>query len=134
MRKLPPEIDAGVYCGWASVSNGEVHKMVMNIGWNPTHQNTQKSMETHIMHDFQADFYGSELKVVVLGFLRAEIKFTSIDDLIIEIRADIAAAERLLDEPLFAAYRTNSFFAGSDQKTDPKGRRRGHCWRFGSCT
>jgi FAD synthase len=41
---LPKELDTGVYYGWANVDNGEVHKMVMSIGWNPFFANKTKSM------------------------------------------------------------------------------------------
>ena len=34
--------------------------------------------ETHIMHKFKEDFYGSELSVVVLGYIRPEKSFSSL--------------------------------------------------------
>ncbi|KAH9368087.1 hypothetical protein HPB48_013725 [Haemaphysalis longicornis] len=52
--------------------------MVMSVGWNPYYKNEKKSMETHIMHKFDQDFYGSMLKVVVLGYLRNEKNFGSL--------------------------------------------------------
>ena len=42
--RLPADIEGGVYCGWASVDNGPVYKMVLSIGWNPYYHNTKKSM------------------------------------------------------------------------------------------
>lgn len=44
MRKLPKELDQGVYYGWANVDNGDVHKVVLSIGWNPFYDNKEKSM------------------------------------------------------------------------------------------
>ena len=44
MSSLPKEINTGVYYGFASIDNGEVHKMVMSIGHNPYFDNKQKSM------------------------------------------------------------------------------------------
>lgn len=41
---LPTDISTGIYYGWACVGNGDVHKMVMSIGWNPYYKNTKKSM------------------------------------------------------------------------------------------
>ena len=41
---LPADISTGIYYGWASVGNGDVHKMVVSIGWNPYYKNTKKSM------------------------------------------------------------------------------------------
>ncbi len=36
-------------------------------GWNPFYNNTKKTIETHILHDFGSDFYGSQLKVAITG-------------------------------------------------------------------
>jgi hypothetical protein len=47
--ELPAEISTGVYYGWASIDNGEVHKMVMSIGWNPFYDNKLKSMVSSII-------------------------------------------------------------------------------------
>lgn len=46
VQKLPKDIDTGIYYGWANVNNGDVHKIVMSIGWNPFYDNTEKSMVT----------------------------------------------------------------------------------------
>lgn len=47
---LPKSIDCGIYCGWASVDEGEVYKMVMSIGYNPFYKNTYKTMVCVIVH------------------------------------------------------------------------------------
>jgi FAD synthase len=44
VNQLPKDIQTGIYYGWASVENGQVHKMVMSIGWNPYYDNEHKSM------------------------------------------------------------------------------------------
>lgn len=44
VRKLPKELDHGVYYGWGNVDNGDVHKVVLSIGWNPFYENKEKSM------------------------------------------------------------------------------------------
>lgn len=33
--------------------------------------------EIHIMHDFSSDFYGHEMRAVVLGYIRPELDYTS---------------------------------------------------------
>jgi riboflavin kinase len=50
------------------------------------------------MHKYAQDFYGSQLKALVVGYLRPEMKFASIDSLISRIRADIGIAKRQLDQ------------------------------------
>ena len=80
---------------------------VMSIGWNPFYENKKRAMETHIVHKFEeADLYGRQLKVVnhidfwvlflplgntitqviILGFIRPEQNFDSLEALIDAIR------------------------------------------------
>jgi len=33
--------------------------------------------EIHIMHPFNSDFYGHEMKAIVLGYIRPELDYTS---------------------------------------------------------
>lgn len=34
--------------------------------------------EVHILHDYEIDFYGNDAAIVVLGFIRPEMKFSSL--------------------------------------------------------
>lgn len=52
---LPADISTGIYYGWASVGNGDVHKMVVSIGWNPYYKNTKKSMVRIVFHSINED-------------------------------------------------------------------------------
>ncbi|XP_050526592.1 putative riboflavin kinase isoform X2 [Daktulosphaira vitifoliae] len=75
--QLPEQMIPGVYFGWAQVDKSPVYKMVMSIGWNPFFKNKEKSMEIHILNKFEEDFYGSKLKVIVTGYIRQELDFSS---------------------------------------------------------
>lgn len=44
VKNLPEDLGAGIYFGWANVDNGDVHKAVLSIGWNPFYDNKEKSM------------------------------------------------------------------------------------------
>lgn len=44
VKNLPEDLSAGIYFGWANVDNGDVHKAVLSIGWNPFYDNKEKSM------------------------------------------------------------------------------------------
>lgn len=44
VETFPSDIPTGIYYGWASVANGDVHKMVLSIGWNPYYKNVKKSV------------------------------------------------------------------------------------------
>ena len=62
------------------------------------------------MHDFQGDFYGSLLKVCIVGYLRPEKNFNSLDELIQAINDDIRLSKQYLDHDEFALYKSHSFF------------------------
>ncbi|KFM59694.1 putative riboflavin kinase, partial [Stegodyphus mimosarum] len=110
VEKLPKELDCGIYYGFANVNSGPVYKAVLSIGWNPYYRNDKKSLETHILHNFGGDFYGANLKLVILGHIRPERDFFSVDELIREIKSDIKIAEERLDGNASSVYRTHPFF------------------------
>lgn len=112
VKKLPENFKCGVYYGLAKISSNEnVFKMTMSVGWNPYYHNTVKTMETHIMHEFESDFYGDNLKIIVLGYIRDMLNFKSLEDLIKAIRADISESHTKLDEPELLKYRNDPFFS-----------------------
>ncbi|CAI7896665.1 unnamed protein product, partial [Closterium sp. NIES-53] len=62
----------GIYHGWAGLKGRGVFKMVMSVGWNPFFNNTHKTVEPWLLHDFGEDFYDEELRLVVVGYIRPE--------------------------------------------------------------
>jgi len=108
--KLPKDLPNGIYFGLAQVDGGDVHKMVLSMGWNPFYGNTKKSFETHIIHQFDEDFYDSELIVVMLGYLRPEKNFDSLEALKDAIWSDVDNAKVELDREEFKEYRTHDIF------------------------
>uniref|UniRef100_A0A8C9QGM2 Riboflavin kinase n=1 Tax=Spermophilus dauricus TaxID=99837 RepID=A0A8C9QGM2_SPEDA len=113
---LPADISTGIYYGWASVGSGDVHKMVVSIGWNPYYKNMKKSMETHIIHTFEEDFYGEILNVAIVGYLRPEKNFDSLESLISAIQGDIEEAKKRLDLPEHLKLKDDNFFQVSKSK------------------
>jgi len=66
-----------------------LYKGIMNIGYKPTVSDGNKqSLEVHIF-DFNDDIYDAVLTVHFKKFIRDEIKFSSIDELIQQISEDI---------------------------------------------
>lgn len=110
VNSVPQELNTGVYYGFAQVEGDIVRKMVMSIGWNPFFKNKQKSMEVHIIHKFEADFYGKEMKIVILGYIRPEKDFSSMDALIAAIQDDIDQAKQKLDEAESIIYKNHEYF------------------------
>ncbi|XP_072538477.1 riboflavin kinase [Salminus brasiliensis] len=114
---LPADINTGIYYGWARVDNGDIHKMVMSIGWNPYYKNKKKSMETHLIHNFKEDFYGQTLSVAMVGYIRPERGFSSLEELISAIHSDIEEAKRKLDLPEHLKLKEDNFFRTSISTT-----------------
>ncbi|XP_057420025.1 bifunctional riboflavin kinase/FMN phosphatase-like [Lotus japonicus] len=99
----------GVYFGWAGLSGRGIFKMVMSIGWNPYFKNKEKAIEPWLLHDFDEDFYGEELRLVIVGYIRAEANFPTLESLIAKIHEDRRVAERALDLPLYSSYKNDSY-------------------------
>jgi len=68
---------------------------VANIGTCPTFDNTELSLEVHLM-EFSGDLYGETLEVQFVHRLREEQRFPSVEALAAQIHADIAAARLAL--------------------------------------
>ncbi|ALC47862.1 CG2846, partial [Drosophila busckii] len=116
VKTLPDCLQTGIYYGWGNVDNGDVHKMVVSVGWNPFYSNKEKSVETHMMHNFDCDLYGRILKVCIIGYLRPEKDFVSLDALITTIKSDIETAKALLDSPENQKLQSAEFFKGEIKK------------------
>ena len=104
VAELPP-LKEGVYFGWARVAGDEVRGMVMSLGFNPYYKNTQKSVETHVLHVFKEDFYGKQMAICVLGFIREMTDFKSMQLLVEAIHGDIEMAKECLNSGKYDKYR-----------------------------
>ncbi|EXF74710.1 riboflavin kinase, partial [Colletotrichum fioriniae PJ7] len=123
---LTPWIDtikSGVYFGWASLSlppshpdrvaapgtsstsgsgpaqphiDFQLYPMVMSIGYNPFYKNTVRSAEVHVLHKFSADFYDAHMRLLILGFVRDELDYKSLEALIADINTDCEVAKNSL--------------------------------------
>lgn len=92
-----PAVEGARLLGSASPSLGS-YRAVVNIGTRPTFDSEAptQTVEAHLL-GFSADLYGAPLRLHFLGYLREERKFSSLDELVSQIRRDRDAAERLED-------------------------------------
>lgn len=97
---------------------GAVYPMVMSIGWNPFYKNTVRSVEVHIMHGFEADFYGCHMNLIILGFIRPEYDYVSKESLIEDIRKDVEVAGESLARAPYARFRNEGFLLEFGEKGD----------------
>ena len=87
-----------------SSTRGEVFPMVMSIGWNPFYKNEVRSVEVHIIHQFKNDFYNALMNLSILGFIRPELDYKSMEALIADINFDIEVAKASLERPAYKEY------------------------------
>jgi riboflavin kinase/FMN adenylyltransferase len=88
---VPP---SGVYAVHV-ILEGNRHRGVLNIGFNPTFADRKLSIEVHIF-DFNENIYGKHLDVLFIERLRDEIRFASPGELVAQIDRDIARVREIL--------------------------------------
>ena len=95
---LPP---AGVYaCLVEDISRSEsgfrLGGAAVNVGVRPTVDGNSMSVEAHIL-DYSDELYGRKLRLHFEEWLRAEQKFTTLDELRAAIAGDVLRARSVLD-------------------------------------
>lgn len=90
-RALPA---LGVYATRAHVA-GRMLGGATNIGTRPTFDAGHVSIETHLL-DFEGDIYGERMEIELVARIRPEQAFASVEDLVAQIRDDVATARALL--------------------------------------
>src|ERR1700722_10235654 len=69
---------------------------VASIGTRPTVGGTEPWLEVHVF-DFAGDLYGREIAVECVQFLRPELKFASLEEMVAQIHRDAGQARTLLN-------------------------------------
>jgi riboflavin kinase/FMN adenylyltransferase len=77
--------------------HGVQHNGVANIGYSPTFEEHEFTVEVHIL-DFNDDIYNEKIRVNFIQRIRDEKKFSNISDLIEQIKEDIAIARDILTQ------------------------------------
>ncbi len=94
----------GVYAGWLQcvpVANlptlyaGERWPAAISVGINPTFEGVPRSVEAYALDRDDLELYGAHVAVEFAARLRANSRFESIEALIEQIHADVAATRRL---------------------------------------
>ena len=88
----------GVYAVLIDVLNGEhigSYNGVASLGVRPMFGENSPNLETFIF-DFSGDLYGSTLSVALIEFMRPEIKFDTLDNLINQMVQDSFNAKEIL--------------------------------------
>ncbi|WP_128894196.1 bifunctional riboflavin kinase/FAD synthetase [Longirhabdus pacifica] len=85
----------GVYAVTAVIDD-KAYEAIMNIGNRPTFKSDHeaKSVEVHLFN-FNESIYGQEIHVELMEFVRDEKKFSSIDELVLQINEDIKKVKQM---------------------------------------
>ncbi|KAF2196150.1 riboflavin kinase [Delitschia confertaspora ATCC 74209] len=101
-------------------SNSQIYPTVLSIGFNPFYGNAKRSIEIHILHQFPSDFYGANLSLIILGYIRPEYDYVSKEALVEDIREDIRVAQRSLDRGDYQSWKSDPWLGGEEQN-EPEG-------------
>ena len=88
-KQLLKDVVPGIYMAWC-LHEEQKFRAAVSVGWNPVYNNSEKTLEAHIIsNETLSDFYGEIISVRLLRYIRAEALYSSFDALIIAISADI---------------------------------------------
>jgi len=73
--------------------NGKILDAITNIGVNPTFGQGQLVVESHIFN-FNENIVGKEIEIELIKFIRGERKFTSVEELVSQIKIDVEQCHR----------------------------------------
>ncbi len=76
----------GIYAVYAVV-NGIRYKGMMSIGFRPTINGKKRVVEVNLF-DFAADIYGQLIRVIVVKYLRSEVRFNGLEELKQQLHRD----------------------------------------------
>ncbi len=110
IRDLTPYLN-GVFYGWGLVEAASVSDtahpdattafdvplpIMFSVGFNPHFKDTALTVEVYFDHKFSKDFYGSCVRVLCLGKLREQKAYTTLDNLMADIRNDVSEGAKRL--------------------------------------
>ena len=97
----------GVYAGWLTVLEpapgapqyDEPLPAAISVGSNPTFDGVDRRVESYVLDRDDLELYGAKIAVDFVARLRGtQIRFDTIDDLLVQVKADVDAARRILTE------------------------------------
>ncbi|NEA37459.1 bifunctional riboflavin kinase/FAD synthetase [Streptomyces sp. SID13031] len=95
----------GVYAGWLTVLDpapgapqyAEPLPAAISVGSNPTFDGVDRRVESYVLDRDDLELYGSRVAIDFVTRLRgSQIRFDTIDDLLVQMKLDVDGARRLL--------------------------------------
>ena len=92
----------GVYAGWLrrlDEPDSAYLPAAISVGTNPTFDGTDRRVESYVLDRDDLELYGVEVEVAFVERLRGMVRFSSVDDLLVQMADDVSAARQLLSSP-----------------------------------
>jgi riboflavin kinase/FMN adenylyltransferase len=85
----------GVYAGVVFTEDGVAHTAAISLGRRSTfYEDGWELLESHLL-DFDEDVYGTAVRVLFTEYIRNQHRFASVDELVAQLRIDIAFVREL---------------------------------------
>jgi riboflavin kinase/FMN adenylyltransferase len=94
-NKLVPAL--GAYAGRVKAPEGNFIA-ALSVGYRPTFGGTQLRVEAFLL-DFEGDLYQQRLELRFVSYLHPDIKFPTPDDLVHQLKQDVADTRRIVRHP-----------------------------------
>lgn len=103
----------GVYAGWLTRLDGcdahgdplrgagapERWPAAISVGTNPTFDGLDRRVESYVLDRDDLELYGAPISVEFVARIRGQVRFDSIEELIVQMNQDVADCRALLDGP-----------------------------------
>jgi len=86
----------GVYISTVKIGKRQ-YNGISNVGKNPTFGDNQETIEVYVM-DFDGHLYGQHIELSFLHYIRPEIKFSSVEELIEKMKEDEIVSRNYFEE------------------------------------
>ena len=87
----------GVYAAYTELADGRVVRSAVSVGTNPTTDTDGlRKIEANLLDGFSEQLYGQQITVVFARRLRGSLRFSSLDELVRQMRLDVAEARAML--------------------------------------
>lgn len=84
----------GIYVGHATLPDGAEHPAAVSVGTKPTFGRHPRVCEAHLLgYDGPLDHYGWTIRLRFLDWLRDQIRYDRVEDLVAQIGRDLARVE-----------------------------------------
>ena len=95
----------GIYIGLGTVPDGRRYPAAVSVGTKPTFGENPRVCEAHLIgHDPQTDEYGWTLRLEFHDWLRDQIAFDGIEQLVAQMHRDVARVREAFEAPVPAEH------------------------------